>query len=153
MAACKAGDKSQEFVLRADGVLTSAVSPTLALGTTGGTSLVLTRKDAGLKFTAETNGNLRFDGGCAHSGTCGNGNFTCLDSKCGNGKSGDCYGSIELYACCVPVSHCACNQQWKIAPILGGAVSVGGTVTITNGAAATGKPDCHRTQGCLAVCE
>ena len=152
MSACKAGDKAQEFVMAADGVLTSVVSPALALGTTGGTSLVLTAKAHGLKFTAAANGNLRFEGGCAPGGACGSGNSTCLDAKCGNTKSGDCLGSIELFACCNPASHCACNQEWKVTPVLGAPAKAERTVTVTNGAAGPGKPDCHRAQGCLAVC-
>jgi hypothetical protein len=83
MSVCKAGEKGQEFVMDAEGVLMSAAAPSLALGTTGDRSLVLTKKSKALRITVASNGNLRFLGGCAQAGTCGSGNYTCIDSKCG----------------------------------------------------------------------
>jgi hypothetical protein len=136
-------------------------------------------------------GNLYFTGGCAESGACGHGNTTCLDSKCDNKRGGDCRGGIELYSCCVPASHCACNQEWVVKPdssgkgcplslslslslscslcppvhtlassinltsqFIAGVLCVPGKgiVMVTNGGAAAGKPNCHRTQNCLTVC-
>lgn len=69
-------------------------------------------------------------------------------------RAGDCLGGAELYACCAPHA-CACNQEWSVKAVLreDGSAATGGTVTLTNGGAAVGKPNCHRAQGCLAVCE
>ena len=88
MTPCKAGEKGQEFIMDADGVLTSAANPSLALGTTGGRSLVLTTKSKALRFALDEELHLRFLGGCARTGACGRGNFTCLDSKCGTRACG-----------------------------------------------------------------
>lgn len=83
MAPCQAGAKSQEFTMDAEGTLATVISPDLVLGTTGRRTLVLTKKSNALRFTMAENGNLRFQGGCAANGSCGSGNWTCLDSKCG----------------------------------------------------------------------
>ena len=86
MAPCKAGAKGQEFTMDAEGVITSAASPSLALGATGASlnHFVLTAKSgASLKFRVTPNGNLGVKGGCAQAGACGSGNMTCLDSHCG----------------------------------------------------------------------
>ena len=149
MVECRDGDTGQQFTMGSDGLLTPVSSKTLAVGAgAAGNALQLTEKGDALRFTMDkASGNLRFAGGCAQSGACGHGNFTCLDSHCGNGRGGDCQGGAELFACCPPQA-CQCNQMWAVAPVKG----AHGVFTITNGGAAAGKPDCHRTQGCLAVC-
>ena len=90
----------------------------------------------------------------------------CLDSRCGNARPGDCgAGGIETYPCCsqaqaAPPSAaqaCACNQMWRLLPVAAARNGAGPedeakAVTVTNGRADAGAPDCHRTQGCLAVC-
>ena len=98
MAPCKAGAKGQEFTMDAEGVITSAASPSLALGATGASlnHFVLTAKSgASLKFLVTPNGNLGVKGGCAQAGACGSGNMTCLDSHCGTSSCGNdtpCHG-------------------------------------------------------------
>jgi hypothetical protein len=47
--------------------------------------------------------------------------------------------------------------MWRLLPVAAARNGAGPedeakAVTVTNGRADAGAPDCHRTQGCLAVC-
>ena len=145
MVACNArDDATQQFILDpAAGTLASAANKRLYLGAIDGSSLHLTAKGTALRFNISADGALNYESELrVLPGT------TCLDSHCGNGHAGDCRNGAELFKCCA-IGACQCNQQWTLQAVTGKL----GVFAVVNGGAKAGKPDCHRTQGCLAACK
>ena len=164
MTACKPGDKGQQWMVSAAGVISSVAAPTLALGTARPGSVELVPVTTAQPFLLAPNLNLYFNGTYISDID----QPICLDSHCGNARPGDCSASgVETYPCCSPPTHklppspaqgCACNQMWRLLPVTTAAHGpelaneAAQTVTMTNGDAAAGTPSCHRTDVCLAVC-